>query len=63
MGGEFALFWVLDKVPPSSDDPDIRERAQQGVLQRLIDDAIDRRLHWYSSWGGAGYGRAAGGAP
>jgi hypothetical protein len=50
VGGGFALFWVLDKVPPLSDDPDIRERAKQGVLQRLIDDAIDRRVHWYSSW-------------
>jgi hypothetical protein len=49
-GREFALFWILDKVMPSIDDPDIRRRAEQHVLQRLIDDEINKRVQWHGRW-------------
>ncbi|HXH09282.1 MAG TPA: hypothetical protein VNP04_05900 [Alphaproteobacteria bacterium] len=48
VGDAYALFWVLDKVMPAIDAPDIRRRAEQRVLRRLIDEAIDTQVRWHS---------------
>jgi hypothetical protein len=53
------LFWVLDKVMPSIDDLEVRQRAEQRVLQQAIDHEIHTRVHWQSGLPGEGHGRRA----
>ena len=59
LAGEFAVFWVLDKILPSSDDAAIRRRAEQCIVRRLIDYEVNTRVQWCSRWCGGDYAPSA----
>jgi len=45
--GAFQLVQVRDKVLPSAEDPDIRRRAEQLLLQREVEREIKDRVQWH----------------
>lgn len=44
----FALFLVRDKIMASMEDPDVRQLAEQAVLERAIDHEVNNRVKWHS---------------
>jgi hypothetical protein len=48
-GNEYALYLIEDKVLPSARDPQVRRRAEEGVLQHALDQQLDRRVQWHVS--------------
>ena len=42
----FPLFSVLAKTMPASDDPQIRERAEQAITATLMNQAINEQVEW-----------------
>jgi hypothetical protein len=49
-GKEFKLFLVLDKVMPSAQNPDIKARAEQIILQAAIQPELKARVQWQVAW-------------
>lgn len=47
LDGAFALYLLLEKAQPSTDDADIIRRAEETLLKRLVDREIDDRVKWY----------------
>jgi hypothetical protein len=47
---ELKLFLVLDKVMPSSDNPELRTRAEQLILRAAIKPEVDARVQWQAPW-------------
>jgi hypothetical protein len=47
VGPEFRLFLVRDKTLPSEKDPVTRQRAEQILLQSLVEGEIARRITWH----------------
>jgi len=47
-GRAFSLFVLREKRLPMLDDPDIRQRAAQEVVQQAIDRKITEQVHWLS---------------
>ena len=45
-GGEFRLFTVLEKISPRENDPAIRRRAEQTLLNSAIDREMSSRVRW-----------------
>jgi hypothetical protein len=45
--GEFCLFAHAQKIPPHEENPDIHERAAQGLLQGALDREIRQRVEWH----------------
>jgi hypothetical protein len=45
--GEFCLFVLARKVLPHEANPDIHERAAQGLLQGALEREIGRRVEWH----------------
>ncbi|MBS1788175.1 MAG: hypothetical protein JST85_10655 [Acidobacteria bacterium] len=42
----FPLFSLTEKKMPASDDPQIRQRAEQAILRGWMDQAINERVKW-----------------
>ncbi|MGA1844526.1 MAG: hypothetical protein ACMUIS_08195 [bacterium] len=45
-GGHPSLFLIQTKVMPSDDDPLLRQRAQDAILDHLFDSEIRRMVRW-----------------
>ena len=43
----FALFLVRDKVSPSADDQEIRQRGEQALLSALLEREMIKRVTWH----------------
>jgi hypothetical protein len=46
INGGFSLFRVDEKVLPSMQDPVVRQRAEQDVLNRAVEQEINNRVRW-----------------
>ena len=44
--GAWMLYLVRDKILPSATDPDVRRRAEEGVLTHALQHELDRRVRW-----------------
>lgn len=42
----FGIFLVLDKLPPSSSDPVIADRARESLLDSAVSREVDNRVTW-----------------
>lgn len=49
-GDEVRLCLVLDKRMPSDSDPEVRQRAEEGVVARLVEQEVARRVRWHVRW-------------
>jgi hypothetical protein len=43
---EYALYLVMQKSLPSVQDPEVRRRAEDGVLKSLLDRQVTNRVRW-----------------
>ncbi len=48
LGDEYALYLISEKVLPSPRDPEIRRRAEEGVMHHALRQQLDRRVHWFA---------------
>ncbi|MGH9885462.1 MAG: hypothetical protein ACREBE_08025, partial [bacterium] len=46
---EYVLYLIQDKVLPTVRDPEVRRRAEEGVLQHALSQQLDRRVRWHVS--------------
>jgi hypothetical protein len=46
VGDTFALIEVIEKAPPTSDDPEVRRRAEDTVIRREAEREIERHVRW-----------------
>jgi hypothetical protein len=46
LGNEHALYLIREKLLPSPRDPEVRQRAEEGVLQHALRQQLDRRVRW-----------------
>jgi hypothetical protein len=44
---EFALFLIRDKILPSIDDPQVRERGEQALLSAVLGQEMAKRVTWH----------------
>ena len=44
---EYVLYEIQEKVLPSVRDPEVRRRAEEGVLQHALSQQLDRRVRWH----------------
>lgn len=44
---EFALFLIRDKILPSVDDPQVRERGEQALLNVILEQEMAKRVTWH----------------
>jgi hypothetical protein len=44
----FGLFLVEDKIIPAVEDPAIKRRAQESLLQRAVNREINNRVKWHA---------------
>lgn len=42
----FELYWIVDKVWPSPDDPEVRRRAEHDLLASALDREVNKRVRW-----------------
>jgi hypothetical protein len=45
--GRFVLFAVQERTAPSADDPELRARAEEALVQRAVKRATDSRVEWH----------------
>jgi len=45
-GGRFHVFLLRDKTMPSEEDPDVRRRAEDAVVAKLVARETDARIRW-----------------
>jgi len=50
MEGNPTLFLLRDKAMPSLNDPHIKQRAQEKILNNTIDHELHNRVHWEDSF-------------
>jgi hypothetical protein len=48
--GEHTLFQIEEKVMPSEEDPDVRGKAEDAVLRRVLEEQARRRMRWQLAW-------------
>ena len=46
VGDEFHLYELCGKTPPSEQDPEIRSRAENALLAKVVEHEIAARVHW-----------------
>jgi len=46
---EYVLYLIQDKVLPTVRDPEVRRRAEEGVLQHVLRQQLDHRVQWHVS--------------
>jgi hypothetical protein len=44
---EYVLYLIQDKVLPTVRDPEVRRRAEEGVLQHVLRQQLDHRVRWH----------------
>lgn len=44
--GGYLLVHVLERTPPSADDPELRRRAESYLVDRAIERELEKRLRW-----------------
>jgi len=44
---EFALFLIRDKILPSLDDPDVRERGERALVGAVLEQEMAKRVSWH----------------
>ena len=49
--GHFVLCWVTDKTMPDEADPQIRQKAEQNILDTLVKREINDRVRWHLALG------------
>ncbi len=47
VGDEFHLYELRGKTPPSEQDPEIRSRAENALLAKVVEHEIAARVHWH----------------
>jgi hypothetical protein len=47
VGDEFHLYELCGKTPPSEQDPEIRSRAENALLAKIVEHEIAARVHWH----------------
>ena len=47
--GEFVLILVRERAAPSTDDPELRARAERRVADRAVETEVLRRVRWQGS--------------
>jgi hypothetical protein len=45
--GSFLLLAVTDRTPATADDPELRRRAEDALVERAVKRAIDGRVEWH----------------
>ena len=45
--GSFLVMELLEKEPPTLDDPDVRQRAERRVVDRLMRRAVGQHVRWH----------------
>jgi hypothetical protein len=45
---EYVLYLIQEKVLPTVRDPEVRRRAEEGVLKHALSQQLDRRVRWHS---------------
>ncbi|MFN2488395.1 MAG: hypothetical protein ABR529_01370 [Actinomycetota bacterium] len=45
--GSFHVVLVLEKTSPSLDDPEVRRRAIETIVERAIQREMDERVVWH----------------
>lgn len=45
---EYVLYLIQDKVLPTVRDPEVRRRAEEGVLQHVLRQQLDHRVRWHA---------------
>ena len=48
--GAFTIMQIERKSAPSTSDPDIRVRAEQRLVSRTVEQAINRCVTWHESF-------------
>jgi hypothetical protein len=56
----FPLFFVVNKRAPSDSDSQIRQRAEEWIINGLIEKAMNERVKWANLWSRAGCARGKG---
>jgi hypothetical protein len=46
VNGEYALYLVREKILPSAHDPEVRRRAEEGVLHHALEQQLSHRVQW-----------------
>jgi hypothetical protein len=46
---EYVLYLIEEKSVPTVRDPDVRRRAEEGVLEHALSQQLDRRVRWHVS--------------
>ncbi len=46
-GDQFSLFFVAGKIIPSVNDEEIRRRAEEDLLQRMVDHEVNNVVKWH----------------
>lgn len=46
-GENYLLYYVLDKVVPSVQDPELLKLAEENLLDKLVDREINERVKWH----------------
>ena len=49
VNNEYVLYLIQDKVLPTVRDPEVRRRAEEGVLQHVLRQQLDQRVRWHVS--------------
>jgi hypothetical protein len=49
VNNEYVLYLIQDKVLPTVRDPEVRRRAEEGVLQHVLRQQLDSRVRWHVS--------------
>lgn len=45
-GEKFHVFLLRDKTMPSEEDPDVRQRAEDALIAKLVEQETDARIRW-----------------
>lgn len=46
---EYVLYQIEEKLLPNADDPDVRKRAEEGVLKTALERQVDRQVRWHNA--------------
>jgi hypothetical protein len=44
---QFSLFWIVDRFAPTEEDPEITKKAQDDLLQRIVDREVTDQVRWH----------------
>jgi hypothetical protein len=47
--GEYVLYLIQEKILPTARDPEVRRRAEEGVLKQALDRQLEGRVRWHTA--------------